>query len=350
MEYRGHRQVDHIRSERLLVGSGDFFEASRSDNRTRRSQAQSPERSAPISARTSLQAPQSPGLPCRSTTGNPDRAPRQCIRPLVDGRLTMLLRSYYDLRMRGHPAGDHDYEPVTEYVHRRQTDPRIEHMVHAGLEDARSVVNVGAGAGSYEPIDRYVIAIEPSASMRSQRPPGCVPAIDAVAENLPLDDDAVDAAMALVTVHQWSDLETGLRELRRVARDTVVILTFDGEALDRFWLAEYAPELLEAERQRYPSIRYLCSVLGGGVVQDVAIPIDCRDGFTEAFYARPEAFLDPATRRTQSGWSFVPSDAVDRFTTRLSQDLESGAWDCRHGDLREQPSFNGSLRLIISRP
>jgi SAM-dependent methyltransferase len=220
--------------------------------------------------------------------------------------------------------------------------------VHEALADAKTVVNVGAGAGSYEPADRHVIAIEPSRSMRSQRPADKVPAIDAVAEQLPLDDDSVDAAMAMITIHQWTDGEAGLRELRRVARDRVVVLAFDGDAVDRFWLAEYAPELMEVERRRDPKIDWVCEVLGGAVVTDVPIPIDCVDGFTEAFYARPEVFLDPAVRSAQSAWSFVSDAEVDASMSRLADDLASGEWDRRFGHLRTQPEFVGSLRLIVA--
>ncbi len=153
------------------------------------------------------------------------------------------------------PAGDFDYESAGGgYGKRRRTDPRIASQVHAALGNARTVINVGAGTGSYEPDDRLVVAVEPSASMRSQRPPHRTPAINARAEGLPFDDDSFDAAMAMVTIHQWSEPETGMKELRRVSRGPVVILTFDGDALDRFWLAEYAPELIAAETRRYPPI------------------------------------------------------------------------------------------------
>ena len=251
--------------------------------------------------------------------------------------------------MRAVPAGDHDYERQPEYGRRRGTDPRIEAPVHEALGDAKTVVNVGAGAGSYEPADRYVIAIEPSRSMRSQRPPDKAPAIDAVAEQLPLDDDSVDAAMAMITIHQWTDVDAGLRELRRVARDRVVVLLFDGDLAERFWLAEYAPELIAAERRRDPKVDRVCGLLGGAVVHDVPIPIDCVDGFTEAFYARPEAFLDPAVRSAQSAWSFISEAETEASVRRLADDLASGEWDRRFGKLRTQPEFVGSLRLIVAR-
>jgi hypothetical protein len=156
--------------------------------------------------------------------------------------------------------------------------------------------------------------------------------------------------MALVTVHQWPDLAKGLAELRRVTRGPIVILTFDGDALDRYWLADYAPEMLAVERRRYPPIATLVEGLGGACeVATLPIPIDCVDGFSEAFYARPEAFLDPAVRRSQSAWSFVPEDVQARIVQRLGAELASGEWDRKHGAWRTKPSFEGSLRGIVSR-
>ncbi len=202
-------------------------------------------------------------------------------------------------------AGDFDYEANgSGYATLRRTDPRIATYVHAALGQARSVLNVGAGAGSYEPADRDVTAVEPSAAMRSQRAAHLSPAIDAVAEDLPFADDSFDAAMAMITVHQWPAPEQGLRELRRVARGPVLVLTFDGDALDRFWLADYAPELIAAERRRYQPIEVIRGLLGGtSEVAPIPVPIDCVDGFTEAYYARPVRLLDPAVRRAQSAWA-----------------------------------------------
>lgn len=250
------------------------------------------------------------------------------------------------------PAGDFDYEQGgSGYAQRRRTDPRIAALIRGALGSARSVINVGAGAGSYEPSDLDVTAIEPSLAMRSQRPEHLSVALDAVAESLPFEDNAFDAAMATVTIHQWSDCDQGLRELRRVSRGPVVILTFDGEALDEFWLARYAPELIEAERRRYPKIDHVRHILGGtSVVSVVPIPHDCVDGFTEAFYARPEAFLNPDVRRSQSAWGFVDDDVETAAMERLRRDLESGEWDRNYGALREQPEFRGSLRLIVAAP
>jgi SAM-dependent methyltransferase len=233
----------------------------------------------------------------------------------------------------------------------RRTDPRIARYVHAALGPARTVVNVGAGAGSYEPVGRDVTPVEPSSAMRAQRPDHLAPAVDAVAEALPFPNDCFDAAMATVTVHQWRDLDQGLREMRRVSRGPVVILTFDGDALADFWLAEYAPELIAAERSRYPAISHLREVLGGSsTVTEIPIPIDCVDGFGEAFYARPERLLDERVRRAQSGWGFVDSQAATRAVDLLRSELASGEWDRKYGALRQLPEYNGSLRLVVANP
>jgi SAM-dependent methyltransferase len=249
------------------------------------------------------------------------------------------------------PAGDVDYGAHGEgYVRQRRTDPRIAAFVHGALGPARTVLNVGAGAGSYEPEDRYVLAVEPSAAMRAQRPAHLAPAINAVAENLPLDDQSVDASMALLTVHQWRDLDQGLSELRRVTRGPIIVLTFDGDALDRFWLADYCPEVIATERRRFPAIDDLRQKLGGADdAVTIPIPIDCVDGFMEAYYARPEAFLDPAVRRSQSAWTFLTEEDQGRCVEALGRDLESGAWDAQYGEWRSRPTFEGSLRMIVSR-
>lgn len=227
-------------------------------------------------------------------------------------------------------------------------------MIRAALGAARTVLNVGAGAGSYEPHDCHVIAVEPSAAMRRQRPRHLSPAISASAESLPLDDQSVDASMATLTVHQWREREAGLGELVRVTRGPIVIMTFDGDVLHRFWLSEYAPELIEAERARYAPMAELTAALSPAGrttrVAPVPIPIDCTDGFTEAYYARPERFLDAAVTAAQSAWNFVPPGTLERFRRRLGEDLASGAWDAKHGACRKMPCFEGALRLIVSEP
>jgi len=248
--------------------------------------------------------------------------------------------------------GDVDYEHHGRgYAVQRRTDSRIGALIHRALGSARTVLNVGAGAGSYEPEDRIVVAVEPSPTMRSQRPRHRSRAIAAAAENLPFHDRSVDAGMAIITVHQWSDLRRGLAELRRVSRGPVLVVTFDGDALDRFWLAAYVPELIAAERRRYPAIEEIRRLLGGrSEVRPIPVPIDCVDGFTEAYYARPERFLDPVVRGAQSAWTFVAAEAADRAVAKLRADLESGVWDERYGRWRTMPQFEGSLRLIVAHP
>jgi SAM-dependent methyltransferase len=254
------------------------------------------------------------------------------------------------------PAGDVDYAKIgLGYATLRRPDPRIAALIHAALGEARTVLNVGAGAGSYEPLDRHVIAIEPAAAMRRQRPPHLVPAIHARAEALPLDDQSVDAAMATLTVHQWLDRPAGLRELLRVARGPIVLMIFDPDLADRFWLTHYAPELIDSQRRRDPSLADLVPALSGAGsrrVDVVPVPIaaDCTDGFTEAYYARPERFLDPAVTRAQSCWQFVEPAARERFAATLAADLADGRWDARFGHHRSLPVFDGSLRLLVSRP
>lgn len=249
-------------------------------------------------------------------------------------------------------AGDVDYDVHgRDYAQHRRADPRIAAMIHDALGPARTVLNVGAGAGSYEPLDRHVIAIEPSAVMRRQRPAPLVPAIAGRAEALPLDDRSVDASMALITVHQWADRAAGMRELRRVTRGPIVVMAFDSTAADHFWIFDYAPELRAAERRRDPPISELAAALGGAVdVHTIPIPHDCTDGFTEAFFARPERFLDPAVRGAQSVWRFVPPAAQSRFVVELERDLASGAWDAKYGNWRTMRVFEGSLRLVVSHP
>lgn len=236
------------------------------------------------------------------------------------------------------------------YARFRRTDPRIAARIHAALGGARTVLNVGAGAGSYEPDDRWVLAVEPSATMRAQRPAEAAPAIDARAEALPFDDDAVDAAMACITIHHWDPPETGLAELRRVARGPVVVFTFELDGLPA-WQQEHLAEGLAIERPRFPSMQRIAAALGGQVkVQRVPTPGDCVDGFFEAFWRRPEALIDPAVRASQSMWALLPPGVEELIVGRLTEALASGAWESEHGHLRRQEAFDGALRLVISEP
>jgi SAM-dependent methyltransferase len=234
------------------------------------------------------------------------------------------------------------------YAAHRQADPRIAARIHAALGDARTVLNVGAGAGSYEPSDRWVLAVEPSPTMRAQRPAGAAPALEARAEALPFGDDTFDAAMACVTIHHWEPPETGLTELRRVSRGPVVVFTFELDALPD-WQLEYLHEGLIKERPRFPVIDDVAAALGGLTrVEQIPTPSDCADGFFEAFWNRPEELLDPEVRAAQSMWALLEPDVEQRIVARLAAGLDSGAWDAEHGHLRRQDSFEGALRLVIS--
>jgi SAM-dependent methyltransferase len=234
------------------------------------------------------------------------------------------------------------------YPRGRRTDPRIAARIWAALGDARSVVNVGAGTGSYEPDDRWVLAVEPSSTMRAQRPADAAPCLDAAAESLPLDDDSVDAAMACVTIHHWRDRACGLAEMRRVARGPVVVFTFELSALPT-WQLDYFGEALAVERELFGTTVEVAAELGGRTrVEAIPIPADCRDGFVEAFWNRPEALLDEVVRAGQSLWQRLDPAVEARMIARLAADLESGRWDGEHGALRALDSYAGSLRLVIS--
>jgi SAM-dependent methyltransferase len=248
-------------------------------------------------------------------------------------------------------AGDANYGTLGHsYSAYRQPEPLIARRIVHALGPARTVMNVGAGAGSYEPLDRHVTAIEPSASMRAQRPAWLSPAVDAIAESLPFPDNHFDASFSAFSVHQWTRLNDGVREMRRVTRGPVIILTCDPELVQRFWLNDFAPEVLAAEARRYPILGRIGALLGGDVnCSPVPIPLHCRDGFNEAYYGRPEQLLHAPARSACSAWSFVSEMVTDRYVSHLRDDLERGNWDRKYGQLRTQPEFDGSLRLIVSR-
>jgi SAM-dependent methyltransferase len=239
------------------------------------------------------------------------------------------------------------------YARTRREDPRLAERIHRALGDAGTVVNVGAGAGSYEPRDRHVIAIEPSDVMAVQRPPELAPAIRASAGALPLRDKSADAAMAILSVHHWdAEQEQGVREMRRVARGPVVILTYDAVLSGQMWLmAEYLPEVAELDRRIFPSTEMLAAWLGGSVrVETIEIPDDTPDWMLGSFWAHPERVLDPVARAATSGFARMDAAVVDRVVESVRRDLESGTWDGRHGHLRGLRSYDAGLRLIISTP
>jgi SAM-dependent methyltransferase len=251
-------------------------------------------------------------------------------------------------------SGTARYDRIGEgYALTRREDPHIAAAIRTALGDARTVVNVGAGTGSYEPDDRYVVAVEPSDVMAAQRPRTLAPALRASAGDLPLRDDSVDAAMALVTIHHWdAELERGIGELRRVARDAVVILTYDAEVSGAMWLmADYLPEVAELDRRTFPAPELVAGWLGGRTrIEVVPIRRDTPDWMIGSFWAHPERVLDERARAATSGFARMDPAVVERVVADVRRDLESGAWDGRHGHLRGLDAFDAGLRLVVGTP
>ena len=233
------------------------------------------------------------------------------------------------------------YSPI------RQADPRFAAAIRRSLGDARSVVNVGAGAGSYEPPDLDVTAVEPSPVMIAQRPPGSAPVVQAFAEQLPFPDDSFDAAMAVITIHHWRDVDAGLAEMRRVARRRVVVLAFDYRVGAQRWIVrDYLPEMVAVHNASYPAIARVYAALPGATVDVLPAPNDCTDRMFATLWARPEQHLDPDVRAGTSAWDAVGPQVAERAVAELRRDLESGAWDARHGRLRTLSQLDVGLRLI----
>lgn len=227
----------------------------------------------------------------------------------------------------------------------RRPDPRIAQMIDRALGDARSVVNVGAGTGSYEPDGRTVTAVEPSATMIAKRGRSADSVVQASAENLPFANDSFDAAMAVLTTHHWADKVAGLREMRRVARGPVAILTFD--PAHRPWLTDYLPQLATLDEAQMPPLDFYREHLGEVEIAPVPIPHDCSDGFLYAYWRRPRAYLDPRLRSGSS--SFWALDNVEQGLASLADDLDSGAWSQRYRDLLEQHEYDAGYRLVVAR-
>lgn len=233
------------------------------------------------------------------------------------------------------------------YTDFRRADPRLAARIWAALGDAASVVNVGAGAGSYEPRDSEVIAVEPSPLMIAKRAKDAAPVRQGVAEALPLDDQSVDAAMGTLTIHHWSDLDAGLAEMRRVARKRIVLFTIDAEVNSEIWtLSEYFPAAAQAEREKMPAMQGLEAKLPHATIEVVPAPSRCQDEFTSALWDRPELFLKPATLSASSLWHQLPAAVIQAGQERLRADLASGRWDEAHGHLRTLPELDIGLRLI----
>jgi SAM-dependent methyltransferase len=216
------------------------------------------------------------------------------------------------------------------------------------LGDAKTVVNVGAGAGAYEPADLPVFAVEPSWRMIQQRTAESAQVIQASAEELPFRDATFDVALALLTLHHWTDWHRGLDEMRRVA-NRLVVFTFEPEEVGAFWLTDvYFPEIVNLDRGRCPSVSEVVNYLGGCRADRIAIPHDCVDGFLAAYWRRPEAYLDPNVRAGISGFALLGEDVVTRGVARLSADLESGAWEQRFGHIRRLDVLDVCYRLLVT--
>lgn len=231
------------------------------------------------------------------------------------------------------------------YSNLRKPDPRIEQTINTALGAVQTVLNVGAGTGSYEPTDRIVTALEPSIEMIRQRPPGSARAKQGTAEHMPFDDDQFDAAMAVLTIHHWSDVEAGLLEMRRVAKKRLVILTFD-PAAPYFWLADYIPEIVELDQPIMPKLSEFGRILGKVEITTVPVPHDCSDGFLGAYWRRPEAYLNPLVRAAIS--TFAKLDNISGQLDKLSSDLNSGVWAEKNAHLLELDSLDIGYRLVVA--
>jgi SAM-dependent methyltransferase len=233
------------------------------------------------------------------------------------------------------------------YARHRRPDPRVADPINRALGDATSVVNVGAGTGSYEPRDRQVVAVEPSTVMIGQRPPGSAPVVRAMAEALPFADGEYAAALAILTVHHWTDIEAGLAEMVRVA-PRVVVFTFDPTVHDSFWFfQDYIPEAMWPQPTKPIEVEAVAEAIGADRVEVVPVPADCIDGFNWAFWRRPHAYLDPEVRACMSGLALLDDELVAERMTRLRADLENGSWEARHGRLLDRDAIDGGFRLVV---
>jgi len=232
------------------------------------------------------------------------------------------------------------------YSDLRRPDTRIETLISNALGSAETVLNVGAGTGSYEPADRTVTAIEPSREMIRQRGPSAAPVVQGYAESLPFDDNSFDASMAVLTVHHWTDKQQGLNEMRRVTRGPVIVLTYD-PAFRAFWLLDYFPELVALDEGQMPRITDYGDWLGPVEISPVPIPHDCTDGFLSAYWRRPAAYLDPRIRAAMS--SFWKVGDVSVALGRLEKDLESGAWAQRNSHLLDLDQLDCGYRLVVTK-
>ncbi|HBN15247.1 MAG: SAM-dependent methyltransferase [Gammaproteobacteria bacterium] len=231
------------------------------------------------------------------------------------------------------------------YKELRRPDHRIGRLISDALGPAQNILNVGAGTGSYEPVDRTVTAVEPSREMIRKRSPTAGHAIQASADNLPFDDNSFDASMAILTIHHWPDKAAGLREMRRVTRNQVILLTFDPEY--RPWLTDYLPQLAALDDAQMPRMSDYEHWLGPVEVSPVPIPHDCSDGFLYAYWRRPAAYLDEKIRSGSSSfWSIGNAEAG---LEKLRRDLETGEWERRYASLLDSESYDAGYRLVVAK-
>jgi SAM-dependent methyltransferase len=230
------------------------------------------------------------------------------------------------------------------YASKRLADPRLARMIGAALGQARLIVNVGAGSGSYEPTDRSVVAVEPAVTMIRQRPATAAPAVRGCADALPFAEGTFDAALAVLTIHHWADWRAGLGEMARVSRDRIVIFTWDPTS-DGFWLGDYLPERFERDRRKFPAPSSIAAYLGGAEVHPVPIPHDCSDGFMGAYWRRPLAYLDPDVR---AAISTLASGSSTAGLDQLAEDVADGTWSRKYGDIAKREVLDVGYRLVVS--
>lgn len=253
-------------------------------------------------------------------------------------------KSLSDMLTPSHPK---IYNQIGEgYRLQRIPDPRIAKAIRAAIGNSQTVCNIGAGAGSYEPKDLLVTAVEPSAAMIQQRK-NTFPVVQASAENLPFENDAFDCSMAVLTIHHWLDPEQGLREMQRVSRRQV-ILTFDPDMIDSLWLVhDYFPEVIEYDKQRFFSMDKLKELLNNPSIEPVPVPWDCTDGFQAAYWRRPEFYLRREVQNSISTFAQMPASNVERGMKKLAADIESGEWNRRNGNLLDKDEMDFGYRLIV---
>lgn len=231
------------------------------------------------------------------------------------------------------------------YANLRHPDPRIADAIHDALGSASTVLNIGAGTGSYEPTDREVVALEPSMEMIQQRAENAATAVQGVAEKIPFDDGSFDATMAVMTVHHWTDFEAGIREMQRVAKERLVVMTFDPSG-PYFWLADYIPEIIELDQSIMPRLSDFKRLLGEVKIEPVPVPHDCIDGFLGAYWRRPSQYLDPKARAAIS--TFAKYGDFPEALDKLRYDIESGIWAKRYADLLQLDSLDIGYRLVVA--